>query len=412
MDYYQKRNFELLEKLVENTETILEQDYKAEVQKLVKNLKKIYEDFEALNEKINGERVVHEASTETIKTIYKELKTISSEIIILIKATDLYAFLLQRASITFATLHVLGRKNLRKIISKFDIVILDEAAQALVPESVLPFHFDPRLFIMIGDTNQLSPLVKSQQAKSYGYSNSLMHNFVIGLNQPHKMLSIQYRFRDKINKWISETYYNGQLVTAPEVMACEKSKAQLENIHRNANDWLAETKLNRRIEKYDDCSSMFFDVEDGKEEKVEYSLRNENEALFIARATKLFIEKCNIKPENIGIITFYKAQVDLLQKKIGETKINTLNKKGMASLTISTVDAFQGGERDIILISCVRSRRNDIGFLNNPKRINVAISRPRNVLWVVGKRSALSNSSKSDLPSFIRHHDENCIIKC
>lgn len=117
------------------------------------------------------------------------------------------------------------------------------------------------------------------------------------------------------------------------------------------------------------------------------------------------IFKCNINAKNIGIITFYSAQVEVLKKELNKQ----LRHDKQRGLIVSTVDGFQGEERDITLISVVRTSES-IGFLNDQRRLNVAITRAKEARWVFGLFKSL-NKSNSDLPSLLHTHQQEQIIE-
>ncbi len=295
----------------------------------------------------------------------------------------LESFMLQRAQIVFSTLISAGRKGFRKQIDTFSAVLIDEAAQALVPEILIPLYFSPTLYIQIGDPNQLPATITSQAARNKGYENSMMHWLLKEYDQPHEMLKIQYRMDDEICRWISRQYYKNQLVTAPAVT--QRRQILREN-----------TVLAPMFKR----ASIFFDIR-GVEDKFKgsdltKSSSNLIEAMAVINMVCYLIIKCKFHPSQIGVITFYSEQLRVLYDSLrrvfrDESKYN--------GLEMNTVDGFQGGEKDIILVSVVRTVES-VGFLNDWRRLNVAMSRARHGRWIFGMFEPL-NRSNSDLPSLL-----------
>lgn len=133
-------------------------------------------------------------------------------------------------------------------------------------------------------------------------------------------------------------------------------------------------------------SSMFFDVAYGKEEVMKKSFINEEEAKCVSILIKRLV---TLAPDlSIGVIAPYKGQVKLIESMVYREVVNKRD-----SLRISTVDAFQGQERDVIIISTVRNNpERNIGFVRDEKRLNVAITRSKNALFVFGSASTLSSN--------------------
>lgn len=123
-------------------------------------------------------------------------------------------FLVQRAQVVFATLVASGRPWLNKQVSRFDVVLLDEAVQALIPEALIPLKFSPSLYIQIGDPMQLPAVVKSKQARDNHYDNSMMDWLTRKHNQCYEMLTVQYRMHPSICQLIS-SHVDDILLSSP-----------------------------------------------------------------------------------------------------------------------------------------------------------------------------------------------------
>lgn len=319
-------------------------------------------------------------------------------------------FLVQRAQIVFATLTASGRKWLKKQRNLFDILIVDEAGQALIPEVIIPMQYAPKLMIQIGDPQQLAPTVKSVDWNS-PFAKSLMQTLMIEHSQNSEMLRMQYRMHPEICRWISREFYSNRLITAPSVLS-------------RPNLWQSICDRPQRLPTLLQYPSIFFDITSGIEHNAKYmhqivnkftgsrnSISNQNEARLIIDLVVFLLLTCQLSPRDIGIITFYSAQCQLL-KQIFDHQCNLhVNNKTISAkfktewqkqLLIDTVDGFQGGERAITLISCVRTCKS-VGFLSDRRRLNVAFSRAQHARWVFGQSSALSESN-SHLPSFLKSH--------
>lgn len=311
-----------------------------------------------------------------------------------------YAFeeyLTQRAQIVFATLVASGRPWLQKQRGKFDILIVDEAAQALLPEVIIPHKFNPTLCVQIGDPQQLAPTITLREAQANGYADSMMYKLMLDYQQPHEMLRIQYRMHEQICRWISRQFYEGHLETDPGVSARESILTT--NSH-----------LDARLKR----PSLFFDIRTGRRQReISASSRNDAEANAVVNLACYLLFTCDFLPEDIGIITFYAAQVALIKDLFDRAlyafirsreQTNAIQKK----LLIHTVDGFQGGERKVTLVSVVQTSES-VGFLNDLRRLNVGMSRAQEARWIFGSFEPLSQSN-SVLPSLLTELQQEGLI--
>lgn len=299
----------------------------------------------------------------------------------------LESFLTQRSHIVFSTLISAGRDWLKKQVSTFPIVIIDEAAQALVPEALIPLRFNPRIYIHIGDPNQLPATVVSKAAKEGGYGNSLMSWLMNDLHQPFRVLTIQYRMHPLLSEWPSNQFYGGQLETAASVLARP-----------------CILKTNTRLAPLFKRPCLFFNIR-GEENRFgpdnSASISNEQEALAVVKVAHYLLQ-CGFQARQIGIITFYSAQVERimlhLHRIIGRNETSR-------EIKVSTVHKFQGGEKDIMMLSLVRTSKS-VGFVTDPRLVNVAMSRAKYGQFVFGSADTLRESN-SDIPNFLRSHPES-----
>ena len=254
---------------------------------------------------------------------------------------------------------------------KYSTLFIDEAAQALEAACWIAIRKAGRV-VLAGDHCQLPPTVKSIAALKGGLGKTLMERIVEQKPDVVTLLTMQYRMNEHIMQFSSDYFYNGAVTTAPEVS------------HRGILDY--------------DLPMVWIDTADvdGKEEFVGESFGRINRAeaeLTLATLQDYFdkIGKNRIFDESIdvGIISPYRAQVQLLRKMIRQKEYFRPYRR---MITVNTVDGFQGQERDIILISVVRSNDGgDIGFLRDLRRMNVAITRARMKLIILGSAQTMTS---------------------
>lgn len=254
---------------------------------------------------------------------------------------------------------------------KYSTLFIDEAAQALEAACWIAIRKAGRM-ILAGDHCQLPPTVKSIMALKGGLGKTLMERIVENKPETVTLLKMQYRMNEQIMKFSSEWFYHGMVESAPTVS------------HRGILDY--------------DTPMMWIDTAecDGKEEFVgeNFGRINRAEAELTLQTLQQYLEKIGkqrILEESIdvGIISPYRAQVQLLRKELRKREFFRPYRH---LLTVNTVDGFQGQERDIILISLVRSNDGgDIGFLRDLRRMNVAITRARMKLIILGSSETMTS---------------------
>lgn len=254
---------------------------------------------------------------------------------------------------------------------KYSTLFIDEAAQALEAACWIAIRKAGRV-ILAGDHCQLPPTVKSIMALKGGLGKTLMERIVENKPEAVTLLKMQYRMNEQIMKFSSEWFYNNMVESAPTVS------------HRGILDY--------------DTPMMWIDTAecDGKEEFVgeNFGRINRAEAEMTLQTLQQYLEKIGkqrILEESIdvGIISPYRAQVQLLRKELRKREFFRPYRH---LLTVNTVDGFQGQERDIILISLVRSNDGgDIGFLRDLRRMNVAITRARMKLIILGSSETMTS---------------------
>ena len=252
---------------------------------------------------------------------------------------------------------------------KFGTLFIDEAAQALEAACWIPIRKVSRV-VLAGDHCQLPPTVKSMAAKRAGLDKTLMERIVDNKPEVVTLLRMQYRMNDQIMHFSSEWFYHGQVESAPSVS-------------------------NRGILDYD-LPIMWVDTSDidAREEFVgeTFGRINKTEAELTLAVLQHYFEKIGrqrILDEqvDVGIISPYRAQVQYLRQLIRKREFF---KPYRHLISVNTVDGFQGQERDVILISLVRANDDgQIGFLSDLRRMNVAITRARMKLIILGDTQTL-----------------------
>ncbi|CAG5115158.1 unnamed protein product [Candidula unifasciata] len=295
--------------------------------------------------------------------------------------------LLQAADVICCTCVGAGDPRLARL--QFSSVLIDESTQATEPECMIPVVLGCRQLILVGDHCQLGPVVMCKKAARAGLSQSLFERLVVLGIRPIR-LQVQYRMHPALSNFPSNIFYEGSLQNG--VTAADRTGAGLDF------PWPQPDK------------PMFFYSTFGTEEisSSGTSYLNRTEAANIEKlATKLL--RAGVKPQQIGIITPYEGQ---RAYQVQHMQYNgSLNKKLYLEIEVASVDAFQGREKDFILLSCVRSNEHQgIGFLNDPRRLNVALTRARYGVIIVGNPKILSRQSLwCHLLTFYR--DQKCLVE-
>ena len=268
---------------------------------------------------------------------------------------------------------------------KFGTLFIDEAAQALEAACWIPIRRVSRV-ILAGDHCQLPPTVKSFAAMKAGLGKTLMERIVDNHPETVTLLKMQYRMNEEIMRFSSDWFYGNQVESAPEV----KYRSILDlDIPMT---WIDTSEFSENSE-FSDNSDISF-----KEQFVGESFGRINKAE--AELTLLVLEqyfqkigKQRILDErlDVGVISPYRAQVQYLRRLF---KKKEFFKPYRSLISVNTVDGFQGQERDIILISLVRANdEGQIGFLRDLRRMNVAITRARMKLIILGDASTMTRHS-------------------
>lgn len=256
---------------------------------------------------------------------------------------------------------------------RFSRVLIDEATQATEPASLVPLVRGSRQIVLIGDHKQLPPTVISRRAEDGGLSRSLFER-LIDMGIEPKLLTTQYRMHPSISEFPNTHFYQGLL---EDGVSPDQRPAPMGMLWP---DWE---------------SPMAFVPVDGDELLSPDGASKENpaEASWAVKILIGLVEGGEIDLSDIGIVTPYAGQVRAIRDMIPES---------LQSVEVRTVDGYQGREKDVIIFSCVRSNKDgNVGFLSDPRRLNVALTRSRRGLVVVGDPETLR--SDENWRSWIEH---------
>jgi superfamily I DNA and/or RNA helicase len=328
--------------------------------KMLKDIRKKAEELRRLGKQYK--RRFGKAEAHQRKLLLRESSKLKDEAI---QLEDYMIYdIINQASVIACTL--IGANNQYLFKRRFNSLFIDESSQALEPASWIPILKSKKV-VFAGDHLQLPPTVKSKEAEKGGLGVTLFEK-VIQKHDVSTLLDTQYRMQPQIMKFSNHYFYEGQLQTADSV-------------------------LQRKI--LFDSPVEFIDTAGcGFEDKLNpetLSTYNTEEANFVVKYLEgVLKEKVFDHKLNIGIIAPYKAQTEQLRKIFSESEVRTID---TVRVDINTVDAFQGQERDVILISLTRSNeKGEIGFLADERRMNVAMTRAKYKLVLVGDSATLSNN--------------------
>jgi len=262
--------------------------------------------------------------------------------------------------------------------TKFDVAIIDEASQATIPSVLIPISKAHR-FILAGDHKQLPPTIISD--KAHELEKTLFEELIRLYPFKSQLLNVQYRMNSLLMKFPNAEFYNNSL----------KSDSSVDEI--TINDII---KSNKKEEAMLFVDTSEVDMEGERHLKDSKSIINKLEAKIAIEITQNYLNE-GLSEDEIGIISPYADQVKIIQDR--------------TPVEVKTVDGFQGREKEIIIISTVRSNENgNIGFLNDLRRLNVAITRAKRKLIIIGNKNTLKhNPTYARLIDFVEK--ENLLMK-
>ncbi len=248
---------------------------------------------------------------------------------------------------------------------KYDTVFIDEAGQGIEPACWIPI-LKAKKVVLAGDHFQLSPTIKSEKAGKAGLGTTLLEKLAIKYPEAVEMLEVQYRMNEKIMHFSSKMFYKNKL----------QAHASVSNLGLS----------NLKPVEFIDTAGCSFD------EKLEgTSSTNPEEASFLVRQLIALFELPEIaaNPPSVAVISPYKQQISILKDLIQESSIL---KPFINTINTNTIDSFQGQERDAVFISMTRSNASgEIGFLADTRRMNVAMTRAKKRLVIIGDSATIGS---------------------
>lgn len=280
--------------------------------------------------------------------------------------------LLQAADVICCTCVGAGDPRLSNF--RFKQVLVDESTQSTEPEALIPIMMGAKQIVLVGDHCQLGPVIMCKKAAKAGLHQSLFERLIFLGIRPVR-LEVQYRMHPCLSEFPSQSFYDGSLQNG--VTLNERLYAGIDF------PW-----------PRPDMPMYFYNSTGGEEISASgTSYLNRTEAGNIEKLVTYFL-KAGVKPHQIGVITPYEGQrayiCSVFQRQ------TAFSHKAYEEIEVASVDSFQGREKDFILLSCVRSNQNQgIGFLNDPRRLNVALTRAKYGLVICGNAKVLGKQFRA-----------------
>ena len=295
--------------------------------------------------------------------------------------------ILDEASVVCSTLSFSGSGMFARMTKKFDVVVVDEAAQAVEPSTLVPLCYGAKQCFLVGDPKQLPATVLSSAATAKGYTRSLFKRFE-ECGYPVYLLKTQYRMHPEIRRFPSSAFYGDALEDGPAMR------------RRATRPWHGNPLFRPFV---------FFDVAGTERRPDGASWANDDEARFVAALVKRLISdhpsllnEDEISGAGVGVISPYKAQVKVIRKLLEQA----LGPERARFVDVNSVDGFQGREKEVCVFSVTRAPRTDkknaaegtkkknlLGFVADERRVNVGLTRARSSLLVVGSAKALQTDA-------------------
>ncbi|KAK5170083.1 ATP-dependent RNA helicase [Saxophila tyrrhenica] len=301
--------------------------------------------------------------------------------------------ILTNADVICTTCVGAGDPRLAKL--KFRTVLIDESTQSAEPECLIPLVLGCKQVVLVGDHQQLGPVVMSKRAAKAGLNQSLFERLVI-LGVVPVRLQVQYRMHPALSEFPSNMFYEGSL---------QNGVTMQQRIRREVDFPWPAGGGGPGGER-----PMMFWSNLGNEEisASGTSYLNRTEAGNVEKIVTRFF-KAGVQPGEIGIITPYEGQRSYVVQNMANS--GSFKKDLYREIEVASVDAFQGREKDFIVLSCVRSNEHQgIGFLSDPRRLNVALTRARYGLVILGNPKVLA---KHPLWHFLLLHfkERGCLVE-
>ena len=298
--------------------------------------------------------------------------------------------ILQAADVICCTCAGAGDPRLKNF--RFRLVLIDEATQAVEAEALIPLTLGAKQIVLVGDHCQLGPVVMCKAAAKAGLTQSLFERMVLVGIRPIR-LQVQYRMHPCLSAFPSNMFYEGSLQNG--VTEADRQLLTLPGFKGKEDfPWPVPSK------------PMFFYSISGMEEisASGTSYLNRTEASYVEKIVTHLL-KLGVTPSQIGVITPYDGQKQYVSEYMRRS--GSLSSSFYEAIEVASVDAFQGREKDFILVSCVRSSESQgIGFLSDPRRLNVALTRAKLGMILLGNPRVLSkNALWAALLLHFKEHD-------
>ncbi len=309
------------------------------------------------------------------KAIYNDMKDLRKEF--REREKQCVTTLISGSKVVLATLHGTGGFQLRK--EQFDVVIIDEASQALEAQCWIPL-LSAKKVVLAGDHLQLPPTIKSLdhnikpkpekgkgESKGGGSLEVTLFDRLLSLHGPSikRMLTTQYRMHEKIMRFPSDEMYDSQLLAAPAVATRLLTTLPYEV---QETDDTKEPLVFYDTQGGDFPEATSSDDQDGNQKPTKTSLLNDSksnpaEALLVRHHVRKLVD-AGVRPEDVAVVTPYNAQLSYLAHELGM-------KEMFPGLELGSVDGFQGREKEAVVVSLVRSNgEGEVGFLGERRRLN------------------------------------------
>lgn len=254
---------------------------------------------------------------------------------------------------------------------RFRHVLIDESTQAMEAECLIPIVLGAKQVVLVGDHCQLGPVVTCKKAAKAGLTQSLFERLVLLGNRPIR-LQVQYRMHPCLSEWSSNMFYEGSL---------QNGVSDVERVLPGVD-----------IPWPNPARPMFFQISAGVEELsgAGTSYLNRTEAAAVEKLVTHMLRN-GVTPDQIGVITPYEGQRAFVVSYM--TRNGPLRSELYKDIEVASVDSFQGREKDFIILSCVRSNEQQgIGFLRDPRRLNVALTRAKYGVVIIGNARLLARN--------------------
>ena len=284
--------------------------------------------------------------------------------------------ILQAADVICCTCVGAGDPRLKNF--RFRQVVIDEATQAIEAEALIPLTMGAKQIVFVGDHCQLGPVVMCKTAAKSGLTQSLFERLVLIGLRPNR-LQVQYRMHPILSEFPSNMFYEGSL---------QNGVTELDRQLRHMSGYAGKDEFPWPNKS----KPMFFWSVAGMEEisASGTSYLNRTEASYVEKIVTHLL-KMGVDSSQIGVITPYDGQKKYVQEHMRRS--GSLAASVYENIEVNSVDAFQGREKEIMLVSCVRSSESQgIGFLSDPRRLNVALTRARVGLVLLGNPRVLSKN--------------------